>query len=113
MTTTPLARPANTFETARIEVAVVPSTSDYAGTVREATRAAGAEFVRIEAQSPADIIDRILVCDLTQGASVGKLGPNVIAISPRLDLDCYDVVSPEHVRFRLKRAIRNLVERER
>jgi len=113
MTTTPLPRAARTFETARIEVGVVPSTSDYAGTVREAARAAGAEFVRLEVQSPADVLDRIIVCDLTQGASVGKLGPTVIAISPKLDLDCYDVVSPEQVRFRLKRAIRNLVERER
>ncbi len=113
MTTTPLPRPTQTFETARIEVGVVPPTSDYVGMVREATHAAGAEFVRLEVQSPADIVDRIIVCDLTQGPSIGKLGPNVIAISTRLDLDCYDVVPPEQVRFRLRRAIRNLVERER
>jgi HD-GYP domain-containing protein (c-di-GMP phosphodiesterase class II) len=113
MTTTPLARPARAFETARIEVGVVPPTSDYVGVVREATRAADATFVRLEVQSPADIVDRIIVCDLTQSPSIGKLGPNVIAISTRLDLECYDVVSPEQVRFRLKRAIRNLVERER
>ena len=112
MTTNPLARQARPFET-RVEVGVMPPTSDFVGMVRDAARAAGAEFVRLEVQSPADIVDRIIVCDLTQGASQGKLGPNVIAISPRLDHDCYDVVSPEQVRFRLKRAIRNLVERER
>jgi HD-GYP domain-containing protein (c-di-GMP phosphodiesterase class II) len=111
--TAPLTRPPRTFETPRIEVGVVPPTSDYVGQVREAARAAGAEFVRLEVQSPADVEDRIIVCDLTQGPSVGKLGPKVIAISSRLDLDCYDVVTPEHVRFRLKRAIRNLVEREK
>jgi HD-GYP domain-containing protein (c-di-GMP phosphodiesterase class II) len=109
MTTAPLAQ--LTFETARIEVGVVPPNSEYVTAVRDAARAAGAEFVRIEGKSPADIVDRIVVYDLTQGPSPGKLGPNAIAISTH-ELDCYDVVSPEQVRFRLKRAIRNLVERE-
>lgn len=110
---TSLTRPTRTFETAKVEVAVVPASSDYARQVREAARKAGADFVRVDFNSPADVADRVLVADLTQAQGIGKLGPNVIAIGPRLDLDCYDVVTPEQVRYRLKRAVKNLVERER
>lgn len=101
-----------TLDTHRVEVAVVPNSSSYAGLVRDAARAAGAEFVRVDFSSPGDFAGRIVVVDLTQVMAAGSLGQRAIAISNRLDLDCYDVVTPSQARGRLKRAIRNLVERE-
>lgn len=98
---------------ARVLVTVVPSTSSYATQVRDAARAVGAEFVRTDPTRPADIADRVMVVDLTRVMAQGRLGNRVIAISQRLDLDCYEVISPEQVRARLHRALRNLVERER
>ena len=97
----------------RVVVSLVPGVSPLAGLVREAARAAGAEFSRAPVDSPADLQDRVLIVDLTQVLSAGRLGPSAIAISTRPDLDCYDVIPPDHVRWRLKRAVRNLVERER
>lgn len=94
-------------------VTVVPSTSSYAAHVREAARTVGAEFVRTDPTRPADMADRIMVVDLTRVMAQGRLGNRVIAISQRLDLDCYEVISPDQVRARLRRALRNLVERER
>jgi HD-GYP domain-containing protein (c-di-GMP phosphodiesterase class II) len=107
------APPVRSFDDLRVEVAMVPTTSEYSALVREAARAANAEFVRVDFASPADLSERVLVVDLTQVMAVGRLGNRVIAISSRLDLDCYDVITPEQVRGRLKRVVRNLVERER
>ncbi len=97
----------------RITISVLPPLSPIAGTVREAARAVGIEFSRAKVDTPSALADRLLVVDLTQRHTVGRLGPRVVAVSQRLDLDCYDVVPPSQVRWRLQRAIRNLVERER
>ncbi|MEC7947580.1 MAG: GAF domain-containing protein, partial [Myxococcota bacterium] len=91
---------------------IVPSTSSYAAQVREAARAVGAKFIRTDPTRPADMGDQLMVVDLTRVMAQGRLGDRVIAISQRLDLDCYEVISPEQVRARLKRALSNLVERE-
>ena len=99
--------------TSRITISVVPSVSPIASAVRDAARAAGADFARVSVDNPAALAGRLLVVDLTQRQSLGRLGPRVIVISQRLDLDCYDVVPPSQVRWRLGRAVRNLVERER
>ena len=96
----------------RVEVTLVPSSSTYLPLVREAAREAGADFVRVDVHRPGDLEGRIVVADLTRVLAEGRLGPRVIAISPRLELDCYDVVPPEQVRARLRRTLHNLVERE-
>lgn len=98
---------------ARVVVTVVPSTSSYAAQVRDAARAVGAEFMRTDPTRAADIAERVMVVDLTRVMAQGRLGNRVIAISQRLDLDCYEVITPDQVRARLLRALRNLVERER
>jgi HD-GYP domain-containing protein (c-di-GMP phosphodiesterase class II) len=107
------ARPPGTTPDARVVVTVVPSTSGYAAQVRDAARAIGAEFSRTDPTRTGDVADRVMVVDLTRVMAQGRLGDRVIAISQRLDLDCYEVISPDQVRARLKRALRNLVERER
>ncbi len=96
----------------RVAVTVVPSTSSYAGLVRDAARAVGADFVRTDPTRPADLAGRVMVVDLTRVMAEGRLGPRVVAISQRLDLDCYDVITPDQVRARLRRTLGNLVERE-
>ncbi len=95
-----------------IQVALVPAHSPFANAVRSAARSVGAEFVRAEARSPAELADRVLVVDLSHTYGSPPLGDRTIAIATRADLDCYDVISPSQVRSRLPRALRNLVERE-
>jgi HD-GYP domain-containing protein (c-di-GMP phosphodiesterase class II) len=97
----------------RVSISVLPALSPIAATVREAARQLGIEFVRARVDSPSAVADRLFVVDLTQRHTLGRLGPRVIAVSQRLDLDCYDVVPPSQIRWRLHRAIRNLVDRER
>jgi HD-GYP domain-containing protein (c-di-GMP phosphodiesterase class II) len=97
-------------EQPRIEVAMVPASSPYAKIVRAATERAGANFVPVDLASPADVAGRILVVDLTRVMMVQQaLGDTVIAISPRQDLACFEVIPPEDVDLRLPRALRNLV----
>jgi HD-GYP domain-containing protein (c-di-GMP phosphodiesterase class II) len=105
-------RPPATTSDKRVAVTVVPSTSGYAALVREAARAVGADFERADPTRPSDLTGRVMVVDLTRVMAEGRLGQRVIAISQRLDLDCYEVISPEQVRSRLRRTLRNLVERE-
>ncbi len=97
----------------RVEVSLIPPTSPFASAVRDAARAAGADFVRCSVERPEDVEGRVLVVDLTELRPDRPLSGRVIALSQRLDLDCYDVVPPDQVRWRLARAVRNLVERER
>jgi len=97
----------------RVEVAMVPSTSPYAAVVKAATQRVGAFFVPVDLATPADVAGRILVVDLTRVMVASRLGRRVIAISPRNDLDCYDIVRPDEVDLRMERALRNLVEIER
>ena len=89
---------------------MVPASSPYAKIVRAATERAGANFVPVDLASPSDVAGRILVVDLTRVMMVQQaLGDTVIAISPRQDLACFDIVAPEDVDLRLPRALRNLV----
>lgn len=97
----------------RVEVAMVPATSPYAAAVKAATQRVGAFFVPVDLATPADVAGRILVVDLTRVMVASRLGRRVIAISPRNDLDCYDIVRPDEVDLRMERALRNLVEIER
>jgi HD-GYP domain-containing protein (c-di-GMP phosphodiesterase class II) len=96
----------------RVEVAMVPATSPFAPIVKEAAQRAGALFVPVDLATPADVAGRILVVDLTQVMVAQRLGRRVVAISPRNDLDCYDIVRPDEVDLRMPRAIRNLVDLE-
>ena len=96
----------------RIGVGLVPTNSAFATQVRKAARDAGAEFVRIDLSDPSTMADRILVVDMSQGNPPAKLSNRVVAISDRPDLDCYEVIQPSQLRTRLRRTIRNLVERE-
>lgn len=92
---------------------MVPASSPYAAVVRAATERVGASFVPVDVASPADVAGRILVVDLTRVMMVQQaLGDTVIAISPRQDLSCFEVVPPEDVDLRLPRALRNLVRFE-
>ena len=92
---------------------MVPATSPYAAVVKAATQRVGAFFVPVDLATPADVAGRILVVDLTRVMVASRLGRRVIAISPRNDLDCYDIVRPDEVDLRMERALRNLVEIER
>jgi HD-GYP domain-containing protein (c-di-GMP phosphodiesterase class II) len=98
----------------RVEVTLIPWDSPYIGPVRDAVRAAGGELVRTSSGGgPGDLLGRLLVVDLSQGPQDVRLGSRVIAICPRYDLDCYEVVPPVEVRWRLRRAVRNLIDHER
>ena len=105
--------PMQTRDGPRVEVAMVPATSPYAPIVKGCAQRAGAQFVPVDLASPADVAGRILVVDLTRVMVAQRLGRRVIAISPRNDLDCYDIVKPDEVDLRMSRALRNLVEIER
>lgn len=94
----------------RAEVALVPADSPFAGLVREAVERCGATFVPVDVAEPHDVLGRILVVDLTRVAAARSLGRRVIAISPRTDLDCYDILHPDDVKTRLRRALTNLIE---
>ena len=100
-------------EAPRVEVAMVPATSPYAPIVKSCAARAGAQFVPVDLASPADVAGRILVVDLTRVMVAQRLGRRVIAISPRMDLDCYDIVRPDEVDLRMSRSLRNLVDIER
>ncbi|MCB9746386.1 MAG: GAF domain-containing protein [Alphaproteobacteria bacterium] len=97
----------------KVEVAVVPADSRFAGLVREAAYSAGASFVPVELATAEDVVGRVLVVDLTKVIYAQRLGRQVIAISPNPELACYDVVHPERVGQRLHRTLRNLVEVEK
>lgn len=98
----------------RVEITLLPPDSPHLNAVRDAARAAGAEFVRASSQpDQQELLHRLVIVDLSGAAAAAKLGPRVIAICPRLDLDCYEVIPPHEVRWRLRRALRNLVEVER
>ena len=92
---------------------MVPATSPFANIVKGCAQRAGAQFVPVDLASPADVAGRLLVVDLTRVMVAQRLGRRVIAISPRNDLDCYDIVKPDEVDLRMSRALRNLVEIER
>ncbi|MCB9759972.1 MAG: GAF domain-containing protein [Alphaproteobacteria bacterium] len=96
----------------RVEVALVPADSEFSGVVQRAALAAGASFVPVDLASAADVVGRVLVVDLTRVMVAQQLGRRVIAISPRLNLDCYDVVPPHEVGLRMPRVLKNLVEAE-
>lgn len=100
------------FDQKRVEVTIFPATSEYAELAREAAHQAGAEFVRSDGEGTQVGSRQVIVVDLSDTPPRGRLGSRVIAISGRQDLDCYEVVSPTEVRSRLKRAVRNAVERE-
>lgn len=95
-----------------VEVALVPASSPFASAVRDAARLVGAEFVRARLTSPEDLRDRVVVVDLSSTYAEAPLGDRTIAIARQENLDCYDVVRPGEVRTRLRRSLRNLVERE-
>jgi len=95
-----------------VTITLFPANSPYMSEVRGAARRAGASFIRASARSPADIHGHLIVVDLVQARTTGRLGARAIAISNRLDIDAYDVITPDQVRWRLDRAVRNLVERE-
>ncbi len=97
----------------RIELALVPPSSPYTSVVREAAEKAGAFFVKMDAATPVELAERVLVVDLTQAMAAQNLGHRVVAITDREDLDCFELVRPDEVFTRLPRAIRNLVELER
>jgi len=98
----------------RVEVTLLPPDSPHLSAVRDAARAAGAEFVRAGSNpDPAELLHRLVVVDLHANAATARLGPRVIAICPRLDLECWEVIPPHEVRWRMRRALRNLVEVER
>ena len=96
----------------RIEVAIVPASSDYAHEVAKAAEACGIDFVAVDAATPADLVERVVVVDLSRAVVAQQLGRRVIAISANQKLDCFDVIHPNEVRFRLARSLRNLVELE-
>lgn len=95
-----------------ITLTLFPPASPYLSEVRGAARRAGASFIRAAARTPADIAGHLVIVDLVQSGTVGRLGNRAIAISNRLDIDAYEVITPDQVRWRLDRAVRNLVERE-
>ena len=95
-----------------VTLTLFPANSPYLPEVRGAARRAGASFIRASARTPADIDGHLVVVDMVQARAAGRLGSRAIAISNRLDIDAYDVITPDQVRWRLDRAVRNLVERE-
>lgn len=96
-----------------VAITLVPASSPYQAEVRGAARRCGAAFVRASTSSPASLADQVVVVDLVHASSGARLGARAIAISNRLDIDAYDVITPDQVRWRLDRSVRNLVERER
>jgi len=96
-----------------VTLTLFPANSPYMSEVRGAARRAGAAFIRASARTPSDIDGHLFIVDLVQTPASGRLGRRAIAISNRLDIDAYEVITPDQVRWRLDRAVRNLVERER
>ena len=82
----------------RPQVTCVPPNSPYTLLVRDVARSIGADFVRSATGEPSELYGCVVVADLTLVRAGGKLGSNVIAISHRLDLECYEVITPEQVR---------------
>lgn len=108
----PLAPHASDARPEHVTLTLFPANSPYMSEVRGAARRAGASFIRASARTPADIEGHLFVVDMVQSRTAGRLGGRAIAISNRLDIDAYDVITPDQVRWRLDRAVRNLVERE-
>jgi HD-GYP domain-containing protein (c-di-GMP phosphodiesterase class II) len=101
------------IDTPRIELALVPAASPYKGIVAEIAEKLGVALVPVDAASPGDLAERVLVVDLTHAVVAQRLGRRVVAISDNLDLSCFEVVQPAQVEARLSRAVENLVELER
>jgi len=96
-----------------IEVAVVPSTSRWASAVKDAAEQCGAVFVAFDEVTPATLAERLVVLDLSKSVSASSPGPRAISISANQSLDCFDVIHPNEVQFRLKRSLSNLIEMEK
>ena len=97
----------------RIEMAIVPSTSRYQDLAQSIAEDLGIQLVPVDAATPADLAERVLLVDLTAALPAQSLGHRVVAISEDLELECFEVVPPGQVRERLPRALHNLVEMER
>jgi len=97
----------------RIELALLPPDSSYRGKIDKVAEKLGIQVVPVDAASPADLAERILIVDLSHAVSAGDLGRRVIAISEDISLNCFEVVRPSEVDLRIERAIGNLVEVER
>jgi HD-GYP domain-containing protein (c-di-GMP phosphodiesterase class II) len=95
----------------RLRLALSPPTSVFGGAIREVARALGLDVVRLESIPDPLPEGLILVLDRSQGPVPGPMGGQTIAISSGYDLDCYEVIPPEQLRLRLRRALRNLMER--
>lgn len=101
------------MEQHRIEVALMPPTSSYAPAVKAAVERLDLPLVPVDAATPADLAERVLVVDLTKALPARSLGRRVIAISEDASLDCFEVIRPSDVPMRLERSLLNLVEMER
>jgi HD-GYP domain-containing protein (c-di-GMP phosphodiesterase class II) len=101
------------IDTPRIEIALVPATSPYKSVVADIAARLNVDLVPVDAASPGDLAERILVVDLTHAVVARKLGRRVVAISDNMSLSCFEVVPPAQVEARLGRAVENLVELER
>lgn len=101
------------MEQHRIEVALMPPTSSYAPAVKAAVERLDLPLVPVDAATPADLAERVLVVDLTKALPARSLGRRVIAISEDASLDCFEVIRPSDVPMRLERSLSNLVEMER
>ena len=97
----------------RIEVAIVPASSPYKKVLGDIAKRLNIDLVPVDAASPADLAERILVVDLTHAVSATELGRRVVAISDNASLNCFDVIPPGEVGTRLARSVENLVEMER
>ncbi|MEC7242069.1 MAG: HD domain-containing phosphohydrolase [Myxococcota bacterium] len=92
---------------------MMPPTSSFAGAVKETVEQLGLPLVPVDAATPADLAERIVVVDLTKAHSTRSLGRRFIAISDDMSLDCFEVIRPSDVSTRLERSLSNLVEMER
>jgi len=97
----------------RIEMAIVPSGSRYQDLAQSIAHDLGVELVPVDAATPADLAERVLLVDLTAALPAQSLGHRVVAISEDLELECFEVVPPGQLKERLPRALKNLVEMER
>ncbi len=96
-----------------VEVVVVPADSPLREHVAHACASISANLVRADFATPSALMGRLMVVDLTRDDRAPVLGSRTIAISERLDIDCYAVITPDQVEGQLQRVLGNLVERER
>ena len=97
----------------RIELSVLPPNSAYFDKIEAIAADLGVKIVPVDAVSPADLAERILVVDLTHSVAAVELGRRVVAVSDDLSFDRFEVVPPLEVKNRLARAIGNFAEVER